>query len=222
MVLKVLSKWLGRTLVALSMVLATVMPVSAGEKFTVVAFGDSLTQGYGLAKADGFVPQLQDWLQKNGAPDVKILNAGVSGDTTAGGLARIDWTLGGGPVDAVIVLLGGNDLLRGLAPEQTRANLDAILAAIDARALPVLLAGLPAPANYGPQFQQEFATLFPALAQKYATLFYPDFLAAVAQPDGTPDIKLLQDDATHPNPEGVRAIVNDIGPLVLEMVQSAR
>ncbi len=196
------------------------MPAVAAEKVTIVAFGDSLTQGYGLAEADGFVPQLQEWLAANGAPDVVLVNAGVSGDTTAGGLARIDWTLGD-DVDGVIVALGGNDLLRGLFPEDSRANLDGILAAVTGRGLPVMLVGLPAPKNYGPEFEAGFAAMYPELAQKYGAVFYANFLAGISE-EGLPDLALMQADATHPSAEGVARIVADMGPKVLELVARAR
>ena len=114
---------------------------AAVAEVRVLAFGDSLTQGHGLPEEDGFVPQLQAWLRANGAPDAVVLNAGVSGDTTAGGLARIGWALGEKP-DAVIVELGANDMLRGLPLAEIRSNLDAILAQIAAEDLPVLLAGV--------------------------------------------------------------------------------
>ena len=132
---------------------------SAAADVRILAFGDSLTAGYGLPEADGFVPQLQAWLHANGAPDVTVINAGVSGDTTAGGLARIDWTLGD-PVDGVIVELGANDMLRGLDMGAMRKNLDGILTAIDAKGLPVLLAGLPAPPNYPEDYRKAFKAAF--------------------------------------------------------------
>jgi acyl-CoA thioesterase-1 len=149
------------------------LPVSA-EEITVVALGDSLTQGYGLVEEDGFVPQLQGWLQARGN-DVVVENHGVSGDTTAGGLARIGWALGD-HVDALIVALGGNDLLRGLPPEASRANLDGILAEAEARGLPVLLIGLEAPGNYGPEYKAAFDGMYPELATAYDALLVESFL----------------------------------------------
>ncbi|RMD46550.1 MAG: arylesterase, partial [Alphaproteobacteria bacterium] len=123
----------------------------------VVALGDSLTQGYGLPAGQGFVPQLERWLRERGH-DVELVNAGVSGDTTAGGRARIGWTLAGG-ADALIVALGGNDVLRGLPPEEARANLEAILAEAEARGIPVLLIGIDAPGNYGPDYERAFEAI---------------------------------------------------------------
>ncbi len=195
----------------------TIMPARGADKVTILAFGDSLTHGFGLEQDAGFVPQLQAWLRGHGLPGAVVINAGVSGDTTAGGLARIDWALGA-DVDAVILELGGNDLLRGLAPGQTQANLDGILARIQARDLPVLLVGLPAPANYGADYKAAFDALYPALAEKYGVALYPSFLQAIA-PDGMPEASLMQADATHPNAEGVARIVADIGPKVLALVQ---
>ena len=148
-------------------------PVIA-EPVTIAALGDSLTQGFGLPPEDGLVPQLQRWLEANGA-EVTLINAGVSGDTTAGGLARIDWTLTD-EVDALIVALGGNDVLRGIAPEAVRANLDGILTKATARDLPVLLVGTEAPQNFGPDYKAAFDILFPDLAQTHGTLFHPNLL----------------------------------------------
>jgi acyl-CoA thioesterase-1 len=139
----------------------------------VIALGDSLTQGYGLVEEAGFVPQLQEWLRERGA-DVVVENHGVSGDTTAGGLARIGWALSP-EADALIVALGGNDLLRGIPPEASRANLDGILAEAAARDLPVLLIGLQAPGNYGPDYKAAFDAMYPDLAEEYGALYEPSF-----------------------------------------------
>ena len=133
-----------RSLRNLALVGTAFLATPALAEVKILALGDSLTAGYGLPPEQGFVPRLGAWLAAHGAPDVTVINAGVSGDTTAGGLARIDWALGDDP-DAVIVELGANDLLRGLDPGTTRANLDSILNAIGKRDLPVLLAGVPVP-----------------------------------------------------------------------------
>lgn len=191
-------------------------PVMA-EPVTVAALGDSLTQGYGLVPDAGFVPQLEGWLVANGA-EVSVLNAGVSGDTTAGGLARVDWTLSD-DVDALIVALGGNDLLRGIDPAVSRANLDGILAAAATRGLPVLLVGLEAPGNYGPDFKADFEAMFPDLATQYQALLYPDFLAPLREGDQAAALQqLMQPDGIHPNAEGVRLMVEGIGPEVLKLI----
>ena len=181
--------------------------------------GDSLTAGYGLPPEEGYVPQLQEWLQAQGQ-DVVIANAGVSGDTTAGGLARLDWSLTP-ETDALIVNLGGNDLLRGLEPAEALANLDKILSTAEARGLPVLLVGLEALNNYGPDYKASFDAIYPALAQKHHDLLYPDYFAALKSTgsDTQALAKWMQPDGIHPNAQGVVRIVNDIGPLVIDLLQ---
>ncbi|MEM7472312.1 MAG: arylesterase [Pseudomonadota bacterium] len=192
------------------------------EPVTVAALGDSLTQGYGLLPEQGFVAQLQDYLDEDKL-DVTLINAGVSGDTTAGGLSRIDWTLTE-DVDAVIVALGANDMLRGLPPEQARANLDAILTKIDARGLPALLVGIDAPPNYGADYEQAFEAMYPALATQYDALYFPNFLQGLAELE---DLELvmrehMQGDRIHPNASGVTLIVDAMGPVVKELVARAQ
>ena len=192
---------------------------AAADPLTLVALGDSLTQGYGLPQAEGFVPQLQAWLQANGA-EVTVVNAGVSGDTSAGGLARLGWTLEGG-ADAMIVALGGNDLLRGLAPAETRANIDAILSEASAKGLPVLLIGLPAPGNYGADYKADFDAIWPELAAPYGALMVPNMLAGLS--DVAPDQRagLVQPDGLHPTAEGVVIMVETLGPEVLKLLERA-
>ena len=151
--------------------------MAAAEPVTVVALGDSLTAGYGLAdQAQGLVPQLENWLKARGQ-DVIVQNAGVSGDTTAGGLARIGWALGP-DADALIVALGGNDLLRGIDPAAAKANLEGILQAAAARKLPVLLVGMKASTNFGPDYKAAFDAMYPDLAARYGTLLADDFTSA--------------------------------------------
>ena len=195
---------------------------AAAETVTVVALGDSLTAGYGLPEGEGFVPQLQDWLDGQGL-EARIVNAGVSGDTTAGGLARLDWALTD-EVDAMIVALGGNDLLRGIPPASSRTNLDAILAEVaGARGLPVLLIGLEAPGNYGPAFKAAFDEMYPALAAEYDALHEISFLGPLtAELDaGEARSRYMQGDGIHPNRDGVGVIVDAIGPRVAELVVRA-
>lgn len=201
--------------------LALALPAAA-QVPEVLAFGDSLTQGYGLMPGEGLVPQLQGWLATQGT-EVQVVNAGVSGDTTAGGRARIDWSLTPG-IDAVIVELGGNDLLRGLPPAAARANLDAILATVTARGLPVLLVGLPAPGNYGPAYKAEFDAIWPALAEKYHALLLPDLLAPIAAlpPEERAARGLMQGDNIHPSAAGVKLVVAALGPKVLELLAKAQ
>lgn len=197
-------------------------PALAAERLEIVALGDSLTQGYGLAPGEGLVPQLQRWLDARGA-EATIINAGVSGDTTAGGLARLDWSLGAG-TDALIVALGGNDLLRGLAPETARANLDRILDGADRRRLPVLLVGLTAPGNYGADYKARFDAIWPDLAARHGALLLPDLLAPLAALDPAARARegVLQADQIHPSARGVTRVVDHLGPAVLDLIARTR
>jgi acyl-CoA thioesterase-1 len=206
---------LGKPLAAL---LCLAGPGLAEEPVTVLALGDSLTQGYGLPQEDGFVPQLRGWLADQGV-EAQIVNAGVSGDTTAGGAARVDWSLTE-DVDAMIVALGGNDLLRGIAPETARANLDKILQVAKAEAVEVLLVGMDAPGNYGAEYKTAFDAIYPELAEEYGTLHAPDFFAGLG--DGGPSAvqRYFQDDGIHPNADGVRRIVEDLGPHVRRLIET--
>lgn len=180
---------------------------------TVLALGDSLTAGYGLPDDQGLVPQLQAWLAAHGS-QVSIINAGVSGDTTAGGLSRTDWSLTP-DVQAVMVNLGGNDMLRGLDPAESRANLDAILSKLAAKNLPVLLVSLRAPGNYGADFKRDFDAMYGDLSQKYGTLLTDNyFFPLIDQKAGLLDPALMQGDGIHPNAKGVATVVEVLGPQV--------
>ena len=192
------------------------------QPITVIALGDSLVQGYGLQPEQGFVPQLENWLRASGE-DVTVQNAGVSGDTTAGGFARIEWTLASEP-DALIVVLGGNDLLRGILPQYSRENLNGILAAASNRGLPVLLAGHEAPSNYGPEYKDEFEAIFPELAEKHGATLYPKFFSALDAEGDRREVRrrYMQDDGIHPNSDGVALIVASVGPFVVDMIRTAR
>ncbi len=196
--------------------------LALAEPVTVAALGDSLTQGYGLVPEDGFVPVLEAWLTQAGE-DVVLINAGVSGDTTAGGLYRAAWTLTP-EVDALIVALGGNDILRGIDPGVSRANLDGILAEAAKAGVPVLLVGLDAPSNYGADYEERFEAMFPELAASYGALLYPSFLGPLREEDDveTALARFMQPDGIHPNAEGVERIVAGIGPVVLDLVARAR
>jgi len=191
------------------------LPAAAQAMLRVVAIGDSLTAGYGLDQGDGLVPQLNRWLAANGAPGAEVINMGVSGDTTAGGRARLGWALAEG-ADAVIVALGANDLLRGIEPSESRANLDAMLADLAGLGLPVLLVGMEAPQNFGPEYKRDFDAIYPELSETYSTLLDPFMLQGI-----TEDRSLFQDDGLHPNADGVARIVERLGPLVLELVRRA-
>ena len=205
-----------------ALVLAFALGVApALAEVRILAFGDSLTAGFGLPEAEGFVPQLEAWLHAHGAPDVTVVNGGVSGDTSAGGLARIEWALEG-DVDGVIVALGANDMLRGLDTGAMRDNLDAILDAIDAERLPALLAGLPAPPNYGPEYRKAFKAAFRELAAEHDAIYVSSFLGGMSGRSVREVLALMQDDRMHPNARGVAANVAAIGPAVLELVERAR
>ena len=189
------------------------LAVSAAEPAAVriLALGDSLTAGYGLPADQGFVPQLKAALAKLGIK-AEIQQGGVSGDTTAGGLARVDWALEGKPQIA-IVALGGNDGLRGLNPKQTRANLDAVLRKLKAAGVKVLLAGMYAPPNLGREYGADFNTIFPDLAKAHGVALYPFFLDGVAAKPG-----LNQPDGIHPNAAGVRIIAARVAPHVKRLI----
>jgi acyl-CoA thioesterase-1 len=207
---------------ATAAVLGLALAGPAAAEVRILAFGDSLTQGFGLPEPEGFVPQLQAWLEAHGGADVVVVNGGVSGDTTQGGLARIEWSLSD-DIDGVIVALGGNDLLRGIDPRVTRANLDGILTAIDAKGLPAILAGLPAPPNYPEDYRTAYRAIFRDLAAEHDAIYYRSFLAGMGQGRSTRQVmRLMQRDGLHPNAEGVEAIVGHIGPVVLELVAEAR
>lgn len=200
-----------RRKVLAGIVAAVSLPVMASEPLRLVAIGDSLTQGYGLPEAEGFVPVLEEWLRGQGL-SVDVINMGVSGDTTAGGRARLDWALGDG-ADAVLIALGGNDLLRGIDPEVSRANLAAMLEALKSRDIPVLLSGMQAPLNYGPEYKAAFDGMYGDLAETHGAMFDPYFLEEVAT---VPELN--QPDGIHPNAEGVQRIVERIGPRVVELL----
>jgi acyl-CoA thioesterase-1 len=189
----------------------TATPTYAQSPIKMVALGDSLTAGYGLPDKDGFVPQLQAALTAKGvAADVQ--NAGVSGDTASDGLARLDWSVPDG-ANAVILELGANDMLRGINPDVTRKALDEILSRLTQRHIAVLLCGMRAAPNLGPDYVQVFERIYPELAAKYGVQLYPFFLDGVAA-----DPKLTQHDGLHPNAAGVDIIVGRILPKVQELI----
>lgn len=202
--------------------LASLLVVGAGganaqqaRPVAIVALGDSLTAGYQLPPGDAFPVKMQAALKAKGL-DVTVENAGVSGDTSTGGLERLDWAVGDG-VDAVILELGANDALRGIDPAVTRRNIDEILTRLKARGIAVLLTGMLAPPNMGSQFAAAFNPIFPDLAAKHGVLFDPFFLEGVA---AEPSLNIA--DGMHPNARGVDAIVARILPKVEELVAQVR
>lgn len=182
----------------------------------IAMLGDSLTQGFGLQVDDGLVPALQRWLDARGA-DVRLINAGVSGDTTAGGAARVGWTLTP-EVKGLVVALGANDMLRGLPPEAARENLATILRSAEDKGIVSLLVGFPAPPNYGADYQSSFNAAYTELAAEFDTVFLDNLLAPLQTAEG-PLTQYLQADLLHPNPEGVALIVEHLGPAVVTLLE---
>ena len=212
----------GARIAVLNLCLTLGLAVSAAaEPLKLVALGDSLTAGYGLAEGEGFVPQLQGWLAAQGH-DVIVINAGVSGDTTAGGLSRLDWTLAE-PADAMIVTLGGNDLLRGIDPAASKANLESILTGAAAKGVSVLLMPMEAPGNYGPEYKAAFDAMYADLAAKHGVLLGEPFLKPLVRGETERSLmrELMQADGIHPNKDGVAKIVEGIGPMVVELLEAA-
>lgn len=181
----------------------------------ILAFGDSLTAGYGLPEGEGFVPQLQQALQKMGR-EVTVINGGLSGDTTAGGLSRLDWMLAEKP-EFVILELGANDMLRGLSPDEARANLDATIKRIKDSGAKLLLAGMLASRTLGADYQTRFDAIYPDLAKEHDVALYPFFLDGVA---ARPELN--QQDGLHPTRQGVAVIVGNILPYVEKLLDAPR
>jgi acyl-CoA thioesterase-1 len=186
-------------------------PAAAAKAPRILAFGDSLTSGFGLPPEASFPAKLETQLRADGL-EVRVVNAGVAGDTTAGGLARLDWALADKP-DVVILELGANDALRGLDPAGVRANLDKIIAKVQASGAKLLLAGMRAPPNWGEEYREAFDRIYPELARAHDVPLYPFFLEGVAtQPD------LNQPDGLHPNERGVAAVVDHIAPVIAGLI----
>jgi acyl-CoA thioesterase I len=180
----------------------------------IVAFGDSLFSGYGLRSSQAFPAQLQKELEARGH-NVVVSNAGVAGDTTSDGLKRLAWAVPDN-TDAVILEFGANDALRGMDPKQARANLEKIVAKLQERHLPILIAGMRSPANWGDHYSDDFDSIFPELARNHGLILYPFFLDGVVF-----DTKLNQDDGMHPNPKGVAEIIKRIMPSVEQLIMRA-
>jgi len=204
-----------RRLAALVLLLVAPLSPALAETLTIVALGDSLTAGYGLAPGQGFPSQLEKALRERGH-DVRVVDAGVSGDTASGGLARLDWSVPP-EADAVIVELGANDMLRGLDVGVPSAALDQLLARLRARDLPVLLAGMRATRNLGAEYGQAFEAIYPRLAEKHGALLYPFFLEGVAG-----NRALNQADGIHPTAEGIAVVVRNILPSVEKLIARAK
>lgn len=194
------------------LVMAASPGVSAENPVRILMLGDSLTSGHGLIKGESLPDRIEAALQ-TAAPGSRVLNAGVTGDTTAGGRSRLTWSLAARP-DALIVALGANDGLRGLASEQTYANLDAIIGTAIEAGIPVLLTGMRAPPNLGPEYGAAFDAVFPRLAARHGIGLFPFLLEGVA---AKPDLN--QDDGIHPNPKGIAVIVENILPYVLKLIE---
>lgn len=197
------------------LLLQTIAPALGSPPLKLLALGDSLTAGYGLHPDDSFPAQLQAALRARGH-HVEVLNGGVSGDTTSGGLARLDWALGDNP-DAVLIELGANDGLRAVDPTVTRANLEKIITMLQSKGLPLLLAGMLAPPNLGPDYENAFNAIYPELAEQYQVPLYPFFLDGVAAKP-----ELNQADGIHPSPAGVAVIVERILPHVERLLEQVK
>ena len=194
-------------------VMAAATPVGAHVP-VIPDIGDSLTSGYGLPPEQAFPARLEAWLRQKGI-EARVVNAGVSGDTTASGLALLDWALADKP-DLVILALGGNDALRGIDPGAVRANLDKMIDKVEASGAKVLLLGMIAPPNWGEEYKGAFDRIFPELAQAHHVPLYSFFLEGVAMKP-----ELNQPDGIHPNEAGVSVLVDRIGPVVARLVGGA-
>jgi len=206
-------------LFALSALFTAVGVVAVQAKnYTILAFGDSLTAGYGLAPEQAFPQKLERALRRRGY-NISVINGGVSGETSTGGRARLEWVLAGmtsDKPDMVIMELGANDALRGIPPDITRHNIDRMLAILEKAKIPTLVTGMIAPPNMGPEYSAAFNSIFAGLSTKYHDDLYPFFLAGVA---GNPGLN--QQDAIHPNAKGVDVIVEKIIPFVLKTLAIA-
>ncbi|UVK39714.1 arylesterase [Mesorhizobium sp. AR10] len=198
----------------LFLAISSAISSARAETFRIVGFGDSLMAGFGLGPGEGFTDKLQAALRARGH-DVTVANAGVSGDTSSGGLSRLDWSVPDG-TQLVILELGANDMLRGVSPEITQKNLDDMLAKLKQRKIAVLLAGMRAAPNLGAEYQTAFDTIYPKLAEKYGVPLYPFFLDGVAGQSG-----LQLEDGLHPNAGGVDRMVERILPTVEKAIAAA-
>jgi acyl-CoA thioesterase-1 len=194
---------------------ALISAPAGAQPIKIVAFGDSLLAGFGLRANESFPAQLETALKKRGH-DVQIANAGVSGDTTTGGLGRLDWSIQDG-TEAVILVLGANDMLRGMEPELARKNLDAMIKRLKERKIEVLIGGMRAAPNLGADYAAKFDSIYAALAKEHDVLIYPFFLDGVA---GERELNL--NDGIHPTPKGVNLIVERILPVVESLIERVK
>jgi acyl-CoA thioesterase I len=201
-------------LAAIVIVFVTIATPAMARTPVILDFGDSLTAGYGLPAGEAFPARLEAWLHKRSI-EARVVNAGVSGDTTAGGLARLDWALSDKP-DFVILALGANDALRGVDPTNVRDNLEKMVEKIEASGAKVLLIGMLAPPNWGEEYKRAFDRIFPDLAQAHHLPLYPFFLEGVAMKP-----ELNQPDGLHPNERGVAELVDRIAPVVAGLIGGA-
>ncbi|HSH63381.1 arylesterase [Methyloceanibacter sp.] len=210
--MKSAAAWVALVVASLPLFVA-VSPVAQAEPHApvIVTLGDSLTAGLGLPQSEAFPAQLQAVLKARGR-DVTVIDAGVSGDTATAAAQRLDWALPDN-ADAVIVELGGNDALQGVPPEGTKAAIEKIIVSVQARGLPILLAGQEAPRNMGKEYVEAFSAIFRDLAERYDVIFYPFFLEGAAL-----NAELMQPDGMHPNAKGVARIVENILPKVEELL----
>ncbi len=216
MILRALGTIMAGAALALGSAAASATGASAADKpVAIVALGDSLTAGLGLAAGETFPAKLAKALAAKGIP-ATIANAGVSGDTTSGGLARLDWSVPP-EIEAVILELGANDALRGIDPAVSRRALDTMLRRLKERGIPVLLCGMLAPPNLGPDYARAFNAIYPELAKTYDAVLYPFFLEGVAT-----NRRLNQGDGIHPTAAGVDVIVTGILPKVEELIARAK
>jgi acyl-CoA thioesterase-1 len=204
-----------RRVILVALLLLLLTPPASAVPVKILMLGTSLTQGYGLPPGTEIPAVLSARLKAAGI-DAKVINAGVSGDTSADALSRIDWSLADKP-DAAIVEVGSNDALRGLQPAQTEGNISALLGKLKTRHIPVLMLGMMAPRNMGPEYARAFDAMYPKLAKRYGVLLYPFVLEGVAL-----NPKLNQADGIHPNPAGVKIIVERILPDVTKLLAEAR
>ena len=187
------------------------------ENYRILIIGDSLIQGYGMPKDKGFVNQLQKKILEK-KDNILLINGGVSGDTTAGGLSRIDWSITD-DINAVAISLGANDMLRGIPPNFSKENLSKIIMKIKENNLPVLLIGIRSIENYGTEYKNEFDSMFSDLADEFKVFLYPDLMAPILKKEK--DLSLyLQEDMLHPNEKGVEIIVQEILPTITNFIDS--